>query len=66
MGGGVIMQNKWTPLNVIGLLIAIIGLACIVISCFQEGNRIFLNIGLLCTGVDLLLFSIINFSKRNK
>lgn len=60
------MHKKWTPLNVIGLLLAIIGVVCIVISFFQEGNRLFLNIGLLCTGINLLIFSIINLNKRNK
>lgn len=60
------MRKKWTPLNVIGLLLAIIGVVSIVISFFQEGNSIFLNIGQLCIGVNLLLFSIINLNKKNK
>lgn len=60
------MQKKWTPLNVIGLSLAIIGLVSIIISFLQEGNGTFLNIGLLCISVNLLLFSITNLNKRNK
>lgn len=60
------MQKKWTPLNVIGLLFASIGFVSIIVSFLQEGNGTFLNIGLSCTCVSMLLVSINNFKKRNK
>lgn len=50
--------------KMIGTLLGIIGLICIIISISQEGNNLFLEIGLLCNCISLLLFVLINKKKN--
>jgi len=58
------MNNKWNIGKIIGLVLAIISLICIVISTVQEGNNIFLNIGLICMCIDLILFTFIKGKEK--
>lgn len=58
------MNKKWTIGKVIGLILGIISLICIIISMVQEGNNIFLNIGLVCICFNLILFIFINEKER--
>ena len=58
------MNGKWNIGKIIGLVLLIISLVCIIFSIFQEGNNIFLNIGLLCMCIDLILFIFINGKEK--
>lgn len=57
------MDKKWTLGNVIGMIIGIISLICIIVSIFQEGNKIFLIIGLAGVSVNFILFMLMNRKK---
>ncbi len=58
------MKEKWSIEKIIGLLLGIIALACFIISMFQEENKTFLIIGLVCNCISLILFLFINKNKQ--
>lgn len=58
------MSNKWSIGKIIGLVLAIISLICIIISIAHEDNDIFLNIGLICMCIGLILFTFIKGKEK--
>lgn len=59
------MKRKWNIGKIVGLLLGIVALICIIISIiFQEGNNIFLEIGLFCNCISLILFMFINGKEK--
>ncbi len=58
------MKEKWSIEKIIGLLLGIIALACFIVSMFQEENKTFLLIGLVCNCISLILFLFINKTKK--
>ncbi len=53
-------MKKWWVLTGVAFLLVVVGLSCVVFSIFQEGNNIFLFIGLACSCVSLILMGINN------
>lgn len=60
------MKNKWRIVKIIGLLFCILSLICFIISIFQEENKIFLTIGLICNAIALIISIFINNKEKNK
>ncbi len=58
------MKEKWSIEKIVGLLLGIVALTCFVISMFQEKNKTFLMIGLICNCISLILFVFINEKKK--
>ena len=48
----------------IGIAFAVVGLTFLALSIFQQGSQLFLNIGLLCNSVALLITHIANKKKK--
>lgn len=57
-------MKEWNLWTILIKILGIAGLICIVISIVQEGNNLFLNIGLLCACIDLILITVMNRRKR--
>lgn len=58
------MKRTWNIGKIIGLLLGIAALICIITSVIQEGSNIFLNIGLVCNCIALILFMFMNKKEK--
>ncbi|HPF82608.1 MAG TPA: hypothetical protein PLV83_00335 [Bacilli bacterium] len=58
------MKKNLNVLRIVELILAFIGLISIIISMFQDGNNIFLIIGLCCVNINAILLLISNLKKK--
>ncbi len=58
------MNKKWNAVRVIGLVLAVISLVCFAISMVKDGNKIFLNVGLFCMSIGLILNILMNRKEK--